>query len=225
MPGFSPRGPCFVCMGARAVSRCTASISGAPTPIAADMAELHERPPLVALGNALREAGYHFVTPTPVTHQRVRTRAERLAAEEGRPLLARNLRDVFGWNLPFQRTLLPPAMLSACVAADILTPTTPTAAPGQPGETVTSRIRFATVEGPGGRLLFAHSAFPTTDRDAVFFGPDSYRFAAALTRTVWKARRLVDVGCGAGVGGVLLAPRAEEVVLADVSPRALELAR
>jgi len=59
----------------------------------------------------------------------------------------------------------------------------------------------------------------------VFFGPDSYRFAAALTRTVWKARRLVDVGCGAGVGGLLLAPRAEEVVLADVSPRALELAR
>jgi release factor glutamine methyltransferase len=42
---------------------------------------------------------------------------------------------------------------------------------------------------------------------------------------VWKARRLVDVGCGAGVGGLVLAPRATEVVLADVSPRALELAR
>ena len=188
------------------------------------MAEPHERSPLVALGSALRAAGYHFVTPTPATHQRVRARAERLAAEEGRPLLARNLRDVFGWNLPFRRALLPPAMLSACEAADILGPANAAAA-GQPDEAVTSRIRFASVEGPSGRLLFAHSAFPTAERDAVFFGPDSYRFAAALARTVWRARRLVDVGCGAGVGGLLLAPRAEEVVLADVSPRALELAR
>lgn len=179
--------------------------------------------PLVALGNGLLEAGYHFVTPTPVTHGRILARAERLAREENRPLLARNLRDVFGWNLPFQRSLLSKAMLSACEAADLLAPARPSASE-QPDDAVTSRLRFSTVEGLDRRLIFVHSSFPTTDRDAVFFGPDSYRFASALARTVWKARRLVDVGCGTGVGGLLLAPRAEEVVLADVSPRALELA-
>jgi len=188
------------------------------------MAEAQELPPLVELGSALRDGGYHFVTPTPATHERVRARAERLAMAEGRPLLARNLRDVFGWNLPFRRTLLPPGMLAACDTAGVLGPATAAGAE-QPDEIVRSQVRFATVDGPGGRLMFVHSAFPTTDRHAVFFGPDSYRFAAALTRTVWKARRLIDVGCGTGVGGLLLAPRAEQVVLADVSPRALELAR
>ena len=58
----------------------------------------------------------------------------------------------------------------------------------------------------------------------MFFGPDSYRFAAFLTRTVWKGRRLVDVGCGTGVGGLVLAARVDDVVLADINPGALELA-
>jgi SAM-dependent methyltransferase len=107
---------------------------------------------------------------------------------------------------------------AACEAAEILV-ASPT------DETLLSRVRFSTLEGPAGRLLFVHSAYPTTDRDAVFFGPDSYRFASALARTVWKARRLIDVGCGAGVGGLVLASRAEAVVLADISPRALDLAR
>ena len=181
---------------------------------------------LTALGNALGERGYAFVTPTPETHRRVRARAERRAAAENRPLLARTLRDVFGWNLPFDPAILPPPVLAACEAADVLVPAAtapPTGAPVSAGS-VTTQVRFSTLEGPAGRLMFAHSAYPTVETDAVFFGPDSYRFAAALARTVVKARRLVDVGCGAGVGGLLLAPRAEEVVLADVSPRALELA-
>jgi release factor glutamine methyltransferase len=181
---------------------------------------------LVAVGNELRDTGYQFVTPTPETHRRVIHRRARLAFAEKRPLLATTLRDVFGWSLPFRETLLTPSLLSACEAAEILAPA-PTADPeGAPSvaDTVTARVRFSTLDGPSGRMMFAHSAHPTTDTDAVFFGPDSYRFADALARTVWKARRLVDVGCGTGVGGLLLAPRAEEVVLADVSPRALELA-
>ena len=173
---------------------------------------------LIAVGQALRDAGYTFVTPTPETHRRVRARAERQAAEARRPLLARSPRDVFGWNLPFQEALLPSPLRAACEAAEILV--------AQPAtETLLSRVRFSTLDGPAGRLLFVHSAYPTTDKDAVFFGPDSYRFAAALARTVWKARRLIDVGCGAGVGGLVLASRAAAVVLADISPRALDLAR
>ena len=35
-----------------------------------------------------------------------------------------------------------------------------------------SRVRLATIDD----LLFVHSAFPTDPPDAVFFGPDTYRF-------------------------------------------------
>jgi methylase of polypeptide subunit release factors len=73
-------------------------------------------------------------------------------------------------------------------------------------------------------LLLAHSAYPTDAAEAVFFGPDSYRFAALLERSIWRAKRLVDVGCGTGVGGLVLGARAEEIVLADVSEAALDLA-
>ena len=45
----------------------------------------------------LRRAGYAFVTPTPGTHARVVARA-------GKDV-ARNLRDIFGWSLPFDPAL------------------------------------------------------------------------------------------------------------------------
>src|SRR4029078_1785911 len=95
---------------------------------------------------------------------------------------------------------------------------------GQNGGELISKVRFSTLSAATGEYLFVHSAYPTTGTNAVFFGPDSYRFAAFLTRTVWKGRRLVDVGCGTGVGGLVLAARVDEVVLADINPSALELA-
>jgi methylase of polypeptide subunit release factors len=76
-------------------------------------------------------------------------------------------------------------------------------------------------------LLFFHSAFPTLERDAVFFGPDSYRFVRALLHAVDRAERVVDLGCGSGVGGIVLS-RSREVrehlLLTDVNERALQLA-
>jgi len=164
---------------------------------------------LVDLGTALRAAAYEFVTPTPETHRRVNAREG--AAE------ARGLRDIFGWSRPFRRETLPAPLLALCERAQILQP-------GPRPDTLVSGVRFSTLEAPTGRFMFVHSAYPTTDNGAVFFGPDSYRYAALLARTVWKARRLIDVGCGTGVGGLVLAARAEEVVLADVSPDALRLA-
>jgi release factor glutamine methyltransferase len=172
---------------------------------------------LVSLGRALREGGYRFVTPTPETIRRVNARAANAQA--------RNLRDVFGWSRPFARALLPAAVLQLGEEAGVLSPcgsASPAAAPGS--EWLKSTVRFATVPSPSGELILVHSAYPTLESDAVFFGPDSYRFAALLARTVWKARRLVDVGCGTGIGGLALAARADEVVLADVNPSALRLA-
>jgi release factor glutamine methyltransferase len=164
---------------------------------------------LIALGGALRDTGYRFVTPTPETHRRV--------IERRSPALARNLRDVFGWSLPFRRDAVPDGVFALGQAAAIFR-----AAPD--ADAFISKVRFSTLSAATGDYLFVHSAYPTTGPDAVFFGPDSYRFAACLARTIWKGKRLVDVGCGTGVGGLLLAARVDEIVLADVSAAALELA-
>lgn len=165
---------------------------------------------LVELGRALRTSAYGFVTPTPETHRRILQRAP---SAQPQP----TLRDIFGWNRPFRRADLEPPMWALSEAAQILRPA------GAP-DLVTSGVRFSTLRAGDADFMFAHSAFPTVETDAVFFGPDSYRFARLLSETIPAAGRVVDLGCGTGVGGIVLAGRAREIVLADVSRRALELA-
>ena len=85
---------------------------------------------------------------------------------------------------------------------------------------------------------FVHSAFPTIAADAVFFGPDTYRFASAIkaglaprrSGTAARTRpitRAVDIGCGAGPGGILVARAAPdaEVLMVDINDQALRYAR
>ena len=43
-----------------------------------------------------------------------------------------------------------------------------------------SKVRFSSLGGS----LYVHSAFPTSAAEAVFFGPDTYRFAALIARTL-----------------------------------------
>ena len=64
--------------------------------------------PLARLGQALAEAGYAFVTPTPETHRRVLARGGE----------ARTLRDVFGWSRPFDRDALPQRLFDLLEEAD-----------------------------------------------------------------------------------------------------------
>lgn len=158
--------------------------------------------PLVALGQALRARSYAFVTPTPATHRRVLARRA-----EGR-----SLRDVFGWNRSFEPGVLDPELLALLEAAGALR---------REGRGLRSAVRFSTL----GPLLLAHSAYPTTEPDAVFFGPDTARFAALLeARVAGAPGHVADVGCGSGAGGLLLAARASSVQLLDVNPRALRFA-
>jgi release factor glutamine methyltransferase len=154
---------------------------------------------LVELSRALSDSGYEFVTVTPETHRRVLLRDDRAA---------RNLRDIFGWSRPFSADVMPPALLELALRARAVEPA---------GSMLRARVRFSSLDG----RLFVHSAFPTGDRDAVFFGPDTYRFCSFLRRSVSRCDRLVDVGCGSGAGGLVAAARAESVVLADVNPLAL----
>jgi SAM-dependent methyltransferase len=175
---------------------------------------------LVRLGQYLRSRGYRFVTPTPETHRRVNGRPE--------GAVGTTARDIFGWSRPFRASQLPPELIALCQQADVLSPVADHGDHDgdQDGkhDRFTSKVRFSTLTAFAGDYLFVHSAYPTAGADSVFFGPDSYRFASFLARTVWKARRLVDVGCGTGVGGLVLASRADQVVLGDINPGALAFA-
>jgi methylase of polypeptide subunit release factors len=165
---------------------------------------------LLDLLGLLDRQGYHFVTATPASHARVLRRSDRR--------VARDLSDMLGWSLPFERGSIDvevEALLDAAGAIE------------QAGARVRSTLRVSSLHG----RLFLHSAYPTTDRDSVFFGPDSYRFAdlvAAELRHCPEARgQIVDIGTGAGVGAIvagLACPNAE-VTGIDVNPDALRLAR
>jgi SAM-dependent methyltransferase len=153
---------------------------------------------LVALGRELRQRGYRFVTPTPATHARVLSRRSD----------ARDLRDVFGWNRRF--TELDPPLLDLLRAAEAVVPD---------GDAFRATIRFSTL----GDLLLAHSGFPTTDSDAVFFGPDTYRFAPLVERVLQtrRATRVAEIGCGTGAASIVARRYAPEVIASDINPRAL----
>lgn len=166
---------------------------------------------LLRLIEILSGRGYRFVTPTPASHARVLARPDRREA--------RDLADVLGWSLPFARDLLDPEIFAALETAGALE----AAGEGR----MRSRLRVSTLKD----RLFLHSAYPTDSPDAVFFGPDSYRFAdlieAELRRDPPPAgARIVDIGTGAGVGAIVaagLCPGAE-VVMTDINPAALRLA-
>ena len=160
---------------------------------------------LLRLGLELKASGYTFTTVTPATHARVNSRVENA--------WARNTADVFGWSRPFREGVLPPALFEAARAAGVLAPH---------GEGWISRVRAATLYGQ----LFLHSAWPTLASDAVFFGPDTYRFANAIREFLAGdvcVRRAVDIGCGAGPGAVVVAlerPQAD-VFAVDINDLAL----
>ena len=162
---------------------------------------------LVRLGRLVAGTGYSFVTPTPLTIARVNAR-------EG-AAWAHDLRDVFGWSRRFRPGTLPAEIEAAAQQAGVLVPD---------GEGRRSTVRFSSLDG----TLFMHSAYPTVAADAVFFGPDTYRFARAIRQLPRTAvGRAVDVGCGAGPGAVVIArayPQAD-VFGVDINPAALQMTR
>lgn len=163
---------------------------------------------LLQLGRRLQADGYRFITPTPLTHERVNQR------DEGQP--AQTLRDVFGWSRAFE-----PGLLSADEQQQLQEAQIIDTYDGR----LKSRVRWSSLDD----LLFVHSGFPTDAADSVFFGPDTYRFAqlihAHLQQSYAPILRAVDIGCGAGVGAILIARarREAEVFAVDINPAALRL--
>ena len=166
-------------------------------------------PKLVDLLHLLRLHDYRFTTVTPATHSTVAARPSSGKAD---------LRDIFGWNREFGRDDLEPAVLSLLEQADALDVLD--------AGLLRSRVRVASL----GDALFVHSAFPTDAEDAVFFGPDTYRFARFVAEHIAGCRpptHLVDMGTGSGAGGIATARRLQDpvITLVDVNGKALDYAK
>jgi methylase of polypeptide subunit release factors len=167
---------------------------------------------LPSLSAALRQRGYSFVTVTPATHRSVNARQENF--------WARDMRDVFGWSRPFMPGVLDAGLFHAARDAGVVDEAI---AAGEP--CWRCDVRAATLKGQ----IFLHAAFPTDAPDAVFFGPDTYRFADAvghaLAGRARPIRSAVDIGCGSGAAGIIVARAHPEatVVLADISRTALAM--
>ena len=164
---------------------------------------------LLHLGRRLHADGYGFTCVTPLTHQRY--------AERAGDLPGRTLREVFGWNRPFTPSLLSADELEHMREAGIVSAR---------GQLLQSQVRWSTLSD----LLLVHSGFPTDTADAVFFGPDSYRFArvieAHLQHSAAPLESAVEIGCGTGIGALLIARarRHAQVCALDINPLALRYA-
>ncbi|MBA1204128.1 class I SAM-dependent methyltransferase [Pseudomonas capeferrum] len=161
---------------------------------------------LLELGQRLRADGYRFTCVTPATQAR---NNQREGSQE-----AHTLRDAFGWNRPF-----PPSLISA----DELEQLWSAQALREEGGLLHSQVRWATLDD----LLLVHSGYPTDAQDAVFFGPDSYRFAQFISDHLQHrfapVEHAVDIGCGSGIGALLIASAARhaQVTAVDINPLAL----
>jgi methylase of polypeptide subunit release factors len=164
---------------------------------------------LKALVSYLRETRYEFVTPTPATHARINKRPAQRRAEL--------LTDIFGWSRPFERAVLPAPLFDILKDGAVLRET-------ESGWI--SRVRASTLQGQ----TLLHSAFPTLSPDAVFFGPDTYRFANAIRNNLRAEprglRRTLDIGCGTGAGAIVISKHATcgEMLMSDINEMALQFA-
>ena len=167
---------------------------------------------LLKLGQALQENDYRFTTITPASHHRVNARD---VVEGSSP------EDIFGWSRPFRRSDTLRGLIECLAEAGELE---------LAGSLLRSGVRFSTL----GDQLFIHSAFPTQPTDAVFFGPDTYRFARIVRQSVETLKprtrlRILDVGAGSGAGGLHAAALLRDVpptlVLTDINRRALRCCR
>ncbi len=169
---------------------------------------------LARLGQWLREEGFRFTAVSSATHARVNARP---GLE-----LAACLRDIFGWSRPFERSLLPDAAMALLEEGGVLHELE--------GGLLHCRVRFSTL----GDSLYMHSAWPDTGAEAVPFGPDTYRFACLIERTLAGMATddftsVLDMGCGSGAAGITawkaLQIQAPQLLLADANKAALDCAR
>lgn len=179
----------------------------------------------VELLNTLAQQDYRFITVTPLTHQRFLAR---------NTAVGKNVQDILGWNLPFELETLAPPLRRIMLEAGLVTRHQHDSLLAT-SNLLRSRVRVSSLADD----LLLHSAFPTSSGDAVFFGPDTYRFSRFIRQALHEAKsdlagvgrplRVLDIGCGSGAGGLTVARslggRALDLTLNDINPVALDYAR
>lgn len=165
---------------------------------------------LVNLGQELLRSRYNFHPVTPATHQKVVSRGGNKSSDQF-------LRNFFGWNYSYRASEIPEDIrpfleIPGFASLD--------------EEGWKSNFRAAT----WGDYLFFHSSYPTEETDAVFFGPDTYRFLQFLKTNILPASSILDLGCGSGAGGLCYQRFIENsfdiqpsLTLTDINPSAIKL--
>lgn len=173
------------------------------------MAQAFTAPDLALLDllSRLDAVGYDFVSPTPATHGVV-ARRQRAGGKN-------ILRDILGWGRAFDPQTAPAWLLDVLTEADALK---------EDADGLRARLRVSRLDG----RLHLHSA-SSADDQAVFLGPDSYRYVRflrhALSGAAWS--KALEIGVGAGAGALAIAalnPQAA-VVATDINSQALRLCR
>ena len=158
----------------------------------------------------LKLKNYQFITMSPNSHEIVNSRPENASATD--------LQGIFGWNRLFSAETVDDFILGLIQSTDL-------AIKSESGWK--SQYRVSSIN----QLLFLHSAYPTLQNDAVFFGPDTYRFVSALqqylaanSKPIYRA---VDIGTGSGAGAAImgLALPDSEIIAVDINEAALSLAQ
>ena len=164
---------------------------------------------LLFLLDYLKQKDYHFTAITPLSHQRILDRNNNTKNQ------AISLRDIFGWNLAFAETDLEPSLFTILGKNQLIR--------FQDGQWFT-HVRVASLDDQ----LFIHSSFPTVQQDAVFFGPDTYRFVYHLKQYLagkpQPFKRGLELCCGTSATAISITKyysNFNEVMVADLNPKAL----
>ncbi|KAJ9666963.1 hypothetical protein H2201_002796 [Coniosporium apollinis] len=189
-------------------------------------------PAFLALAAHLKRQNYTFICPTPESHGKVV--AKRIQDPERQDV--KNLEDLFGWSLKADRNtidrLLSLELLKQLLEASIIIH-------AESEDRFKSEYRLSNLYLPHiqdgtsvPQMYYIHSAFPTTQPDAVFFGPDTYLFLDFLTQAsrylgTNPRRAVVDVCCGSGAGAIHMARSlpSSTVIGLDLNPKALALGK
>jgi len=181
--------------------------------------KLENQDVLTDLLKYVKSKNYKFITTTPRTH------AHFLLQVNAR---GNSLRNIFGWNTSFSIDAIDSELKTLMVDAGVIQVN---------NNLARSKLRISSL----GSDLFFHSAFPTTEADAIFFGPDTYRFARFIRQSLEKIYylssrinsepvkkiRILDIGCGTGAGGItavraLPESYSYEVTMNDLNQKALD---
>ncbi|MCK4089605.1 class I SAM-dependent methyltransferase [Acinetobacter radioresistens] len=162
---------------------------------------------LLDLLEHLKANAYQFISVTPETHSRVLRHAA----------VGETLADIFGWNRWFYAADLKAPLFELLKYHDLLE---------QQEQLFRCKFRVSSLNDE----IFIHSSYPTTSQNAVFLGPDTYRFNlhldCFLKQQQFSVSSILEMGSGTAATAILTTKKFNpqpELTLVDINPYALLL--